>query len=243
MGSMGYLCVFDSEIYQSSVVPAFFEGETHPLLAAEIAKMAAEPYWRGHGFFGLRALMRAFDDRLLRCDWGRDFLVIDGAITRSGDAKPGDHSRVWDYEDLVSLFERVLTRTCISAVAIMGRRYELLFDDEQGCLSGDSGITNLSPEAGVLIDSLGQRARYWMHANGGYAEGIHGWLTAEEARRLHPLAADFTVSPDVAPESRPQSERFLKLLRQAIQQAVEAQRGLLWGADLRRTAGIPRIAP
>ena len=33
--------------------------------------------------------MRAFDDRLLRCDRGRDFLVIDGAITRSGDAKPG----------------------------------------------------------------------------------------------------------------------------------------------------------
>ena len=107
----------------------------------------------------------------------------------------------------MSLFERVLTRACIRPSRSRVGDTSRFFDDEQGCLSGDSGITDLSPEAGELIDSLGQRARYWMHASGGYAEGIHGWLTAEEARRLHSLAADFTVSP--MSRQSPAAERAL----------------------------------
>lgn len=91
------------------------------------------------------------------------------------------------------------------------------------------------------LESLGQRARYWMHANGSFAEGIHGWLTAAQAHQLHTLAAEVTVHKDVPPESIPRSERFLKLLRRSIGHAVAAQRRLQWGADLQRTAGIPEI--
>jgi hypothetical protein len=122
--------------------------------------------------------MATFNRDLTVSSLGRLFRVQNGLVEAkvSGGAARGD----WDYETLAELFERVVTRYCISHYGFIGRTYRMMFtitDDIEQTLGLDRPTWE-------LVQRFDRNALYWSHNGGGHGEGIAGWLDAEEAKQL-----------------------------------------------------------
>ncbi|MBP8253049.1 MAG: hypothetical protein KAX40_11850, partial [Herpetosiphon sp.] len=163
MGAWGGLCMFDYTAFITRVVPAFQVGETHPL----IHHVLAEAHHNlSSDFRGLDQVINHCNATLTDCSLGQHFWVhagiIQSTIDRSGHG--------WGYAELASLFEAMLTTYCISQCSVFGLSVNhvglRLFGEELGW-------DTLTHE---LIHYLDTRCQYWAHGNGGYGEGIQGWL-------------------------------------------------------------------
>jgi hypothetical protein len=150
----------------------------------------------------------------------------------------------WGYEDVVDLFERVLTCYTITHYTILGLAFTAvwqLFPSELG----------LDEQTHRLIEMLDDGCEYWAAGTGGYGEGIRGWLDPNETEQLLLALAAFASSKDapsgsdeprIEPlflycgESEEEYARHSRRLRQfmtILQQACTLGQGVLWGRDLR----------
>jgi hypothetical protein len=211
MGCWGALCVFDRERYLAEVVPAFRAGERHPIIAFELERGRGRKGYDLGDMAGLADVMATFDDELATSSLG---LGLDYRAPAG-----------WYYEDLWRLFERVVTRHCISACMWIGREYRPAFT-----LSSEHGVVGADIESDALVMCLGERWRLWTHGSGGYAEGFQGWLDATETRAFAPAVRRLRPEPD-AFEPHVHLARMQRIARTA-DHAIAAGRGLLWGGDL-----------
>jgi hypothetical protein len=244
MGAWGGLCVFDYSRYIQAVLPAFQNGELHPLIQRTLMlKQHHHPQHPGSAFRGLAHLVAACDPVMTSCSLGRAFAVCDGvvSISLSQNQRCSDH---WGYEDAADLFERMLTRYTITHYTILGLAFTAvrqLFPLELG----------LDDRTHTLIELLDNRCEYWAAGTGGYGEGIRGWLDPNETERLLLGLTAFESPTDALVGSDPphlqplfvycgeaeqEYARHLRRLGQfltILQQAQGLGHGVLWGRDLR----------
>lgn len=239
MGAWGGLCVFDHARFVSVVAPALRGGEDHPLIRESLAVLRTRDRYARSDFRGLGRWALSCDSQLFGSSLGRDFLVCDGEIAVE---TPRAGTR-WGYEDVVELFELLVTRYTISHYANFGLAF--------------NAVTDLFPEdfmleapTQALIGALDSVGRYWAVGSGGYGEGIQGWLDWSDTARLWlalsrraPFTAElhetYANYPDTA-----QRDRHLKRLAkfmEILELARVEGKGVLWARDLRLLYGGPGL--
>ncbi len=246
MGAYGGLCVFDHTKFLQTIVPELQAGETQPLVQAAIGWLNAQST-RDHYDFARLADVIAHCSADMTSNTLSEFCVADGVLHRSQapfSISRQDAEAYWDYEDLCLLFETVLTAHCVPAFANFGlRKHSLRLDLFYDDLKWD-------PLVYELITLLDTRSRYWAYGSGGYNEGIHGWLSADETQLLLlglPDVAEFrdtATSETLFAWSYQQSLQngklknvaqwvaFMDWFRRIVSRAVDDNCGLLWGRDL-----------
>jgi hypothetical protein len=206
MGAWGGLCLFDEAALRARVEPALRAGVDAPLL---------QPF---------------FDERTR-------YAVLAPALTAIA---PGLRAPIapWPatdtHEDLLHLFERVVTAHCIPQCVVFGRVVHRIGDLFPAELDWDACVTD-------ALTQLDESARCWMHGSGGFGEGIHGWLSAESTELLalgltqrppeHAVRAAFLERWGDA-ERADLSVQLHRVALAWIDTAVERALGLLWGRDL-----------
>jgi len=212
VGSWGVLCAFDRAKFLAEIVPALRAGEYHPLIAEEIQRSQKHTYWKLPAMRGLDVVMDTFDAELNVSSLEKNFTAPAG----------------WTYEELCVLFESLLTRYCMTAFTIVGRRYAAwmtLRCEEDGDVLGGTDESN------ALVQALDERWAWWTTGNGGYFEGLNGWLDADETVRFASALEHLRPAPEMY-EPEWWAERVGKI-RYLVERARLDGVGLLWGGDLR----------
>lgn len=224
MGCWGTFCVFDHARFVGQVLPALAMGELHPLVAEVIA--VGQKLRRFHcEFWGLDLVLDHLRADCSSCALGRDFWVREGVLHTS--ARTDWTSAVWGYAELCELMEMMVTRHCVSHFANLGRTHHLALALRP---SNVCGMDDLMQQLVTLLES---RAAYFKHGDGGYNEGLNGWLDADETylfgeglRGLSPDLTRLTLSEGSALTD------VLRLLQVTVDVAVQRRMGVLWGGDL-----------
>jgi hypothetical protein len=150
------------------------------------------------------------------------------------------------YEDLIELFGLLLRECCLGdgQAAGHGKRPRVLLENVLDQMNHDTEQSH--PRARTLLRLLDRRAWCWTCAADPYSEGVHGWLTAAEARDLADELWDLPL-PRYEPTwegmrafaQRPRDDnrdarnaRHLSYVRTVASIAARQQRGILWGIDL-----------
>lgn len=178
------------------------------MIADEIARGRGRRGFDLGDLEGLAEAMRTFDETLTSSTLGRAFV----------------DPRGWSHEALCALFERLVTRHCISHVANVGRAYRVTWS-----LSRD--VHGSSDELEALVHALDGRAAFWTHGSGGFSEGIHGWLDTREATDFAGALRGVHPDPDESDDVVAHAARIARICAVA-ELASTLGRGLLWGADL-----------
>jgi hypothetical protein len=146
-------------------------------------------------------------------------------------------------EDLQDLYEVTVKRHCLGPGQYVGNaeRPQWFLDE---LLEEGIGIPD---RLRTLVDLLDGRAQLWTHGSGGFAEGLHGWLTPEETREAAGLLArlplptyppsfqtmrSFRTGGVYHPPGGSRASLFLSFVRTVADLAWPRGRGIAWGNDV-----------
>jgi hypothetical protein len=257
MGSDAEVYLFDDNHYTQTVVPALRQllltGQPEPWLAHLMDK------------HGLAFESSVGTDLLRHCTYLDQDLAWTGTHDSpelwfaSWDVRacasvrcparhhcPLHHTQLWDRAEQVhALFAAAVAHSCLGDSQFVGRTMSVA---AYGELLTQRGILPHHPLR-LLLRRLGQRGWVLGYAWCGSAEGIHGWLNAEETRALaHYLST--LLLPDYPPAFvameafRPRKpgpyrhptasfpELSLSFVRTVATIAIQERHGILWGNDL-----------
>jgi hypothetical protein len=151
------------------------------------------------------------------------------------------------YEDLIELFGLLLRECCLGdgQIAGQGKRPHVLLENVLDQMEQEE-TPESHTRARTLLQLLDRRAWCWTCATDPYGEGVHGWLTPDEASALADELWDLPL-PGYEPtweglrafarreadDSRDaRNARDLSYVRTIASIAARHNRGILWGNDL-----------
>jgi hypothetical protein len=269
MGVWTGLCIFDYSAFTQTVIPALQSGENHPLVwrTIELLNISNSRFdtpgddTQALDFRGLDRAISMCDSDAISCSLGKNFRIHNGEIIAPNEVKIA-RDDYWNYEDFVDLFEWVVSRHAISHFYVFGkypRFFEELFGRSEWSSSYREEFDSNQDVLGLLLeferliypllDSLDRNGSYWAHGNGGYGEGIRGWLDPEDTKTLLGIIDTFLfcnrdpVLPELSNFQQLYREYYedylhekhwhkLEVFKKIVTMAVELDRGLLWGRDL-----------
>ena len=240
MGAIGGICLFDHERFQREIVPALLAGPDSPLVAESAAGLSCRRK-RAVDLSPLASIATALT-----------------ADLRSWRGHPPWPDHGWD--DVQEIFQSLVTAHCVLGFSVGGLRIRDLgtdvFDAEWsegadgGYRCGDRSPHAWQPMALEALDLLDSGSTIWAPGDGGYGEGIRGWLDRDDTEELT-LALPELIGPDRRPKlddavrrdftdtyrswNEHEVERRLGRLTWfagMLARALERGCGLLWGRDL-----------
>ena len=237
---MGYsvdAIIFDSEILEGKIFPALRNGEQDPIIMETIQNLIDdekvclmewdEPFYT-HRFKGLEKVIKTFNNEMTESTLGRNFAVnYKGQIEKTNsryNLSPKSH---WGYESLIDLIEYTIIKNCAKYYGNLGSPYKiakLLDFDVTNNLSNNYLVNQ-------KLSKLDTYTSYYKHGNGGYGEGISGWLNNEEVRSLYSYLGKFEMKEELKHPKFSGVFTFLSM----IEFASKENNGILIGRDLRIT--------
>jgi hypothetical protein len=224
MGFSVKVIAFDFDKFKSQIIPAFKEGESNSLIKkeveflikdSEIGLLPNEPNEAFKHFFnGLKDVMETFDDMLINSKLGRKFAVLNGQIEYIDNYYCLPSSKHWGYEALCILFEYITIKHCSKYYINLGKQYSL----KDFIPNNDFSI----------LSKLDSGCNYFQHGNGGFGEGITGWLDTYETISLFNSIKEFDLNLPKKNLTEVRIEEFIKLAEIAVNENL----GILTGRDL-----------
>ena len=224
MGFSVNVIAFDFDRFKNQIIPAFKEGESNSLIKNELeflikdSEVCLLPNESNeafkHQFYGLEVVMETFDDLLVKSNIGRNFAVLNGQIEFIDSSFHLPSKKHWGYEDLCILFEYITLKHCSKYHTNLGKEYSL---------------AEFIPSLNIgMLSKLDNGCNFFQHGDGGFGEGITGWLNKDDTKSLFNSikGIDFTSSKDYLSKIRIQE--FTKLTEIAVNENL----GILAGRDL-----------
>jgi len=222
MGAWGGLVMFDYNKYSKVIIPAFYEGLSNPIIKKEIELLNYKNrnYHPVPSFKGIENVMNTFDSSFKKTSLTKKFIYFENKIVLNPKNFNYQKESYWSYENLVDLFEYVITRYCFLYTANFGLTTGIL----------DSFIKSKDSASQELICRLSTNANFWQHSGGGWSEGIHGWLDVDETKLMSLAIDKIELHPNR--ESNEEWQTKIKTFKTIIREAAKRKMGILWGADL-----------
>jgi len=219
MGSLSNIVAFDYKEYKKVVIPSLKDGESNKLIRSEIEIQNGYLVFNSKTEFkNLSRVIEQFNDDLSSCKYDKLFAVNESGIVKTDKVFERPKNTLWGYEDLASLFEPFLLKHCAKYFLSLGKIYSfelLLFSQET--------------RTQELLNKWDRGASIWQHCDGGFGEGISGWLTNLEVKELNKNIDTLELKTD----RYNQSGDIIESLKGIIQIASDNDLGLLYGNDLR----------
>lgn len=239
MGALSGIFVFDQRRYLDCVAPALRRlirtGERGPWLRSLWGSCRGRPFTFAAPPFSTPHCVHLEED--LSCSESETELVLPLG------AGPLD--------DLQELYEIAVKRYCLGPGQYVGNaeRPQWFLDE---LLEEGIGIPD---RLRALVELLDSRGRVWTQGQGGFAEGVHGWLSPEETRELSVLLGrlplpsyppsfqimrSFRVGGVYHPPGGSRASLFLSFIRTVADLAWARGRGIAWGNDVFPAERDPR---
>ena len=218
MGALSNIVAFDYENYIQKVVAALNNGENDPLILSEISiQNANRTFEKIANFENLQRAIKLFNSDLAVCEYGKLFAVTKDSIIETQRKFDKPKEAIWTYEDLAELFEPMLLRNCAKYFLSVGKIYsfEILIKSED-------------KRTQDLINKWDKGSEVWCHGDGGFAEGISGWLNNSEVKELNGKLELIELVTD----RYNSNGNVLDALKELVRIAAKENLGLLYGNDL-----------
>lgn len=228
MGYWSGLALFNHKKFIDLIVPAFKEGESNSIVKDGIEILNKR---RGtkekRNFIGLENIMDFYNDNLNETILTIPFAVHNGTLVSEREYfnfNSNKHGNCWNYEDLMELFEIVVSLHCIHSI----KNFGLAFNPQYYLYTQNIDLA-------IIVEKLCRGSLLWAAGTGGYGEGISGWIDEEKVDVLHKGIDGIFFNSDYF-NSDPQYNSYYEktaYLKNVIYKAATCNCGLLWGRDLK----------
>lgn len=228
--------IIDVETLDEKIFPAFRNGEEDPLIMEIIQNLIEDEKvcmmeWDApqytHRYKGLRSVFETFNSEMTSSSLGNTFTVKDGIIKINESRFNLPVQSDWGYEQLTDLMEYAIIKYSAKYYGNLGSPYKIenLFEPDIG------NQINKFNEAIEILSKLENYSQYYIHGNGGYGEGISGWLNSNEVQEVYSILCNLNLNE----LQKLPSYRGLITLLSIIELASRENKGMLIGRDLRMT--------
>ncbi|HAS42950.1 MAG TPA: hypothetical protein DCS93_20890 [Microscillaceae bacterium] len=233
MGFAVDLIAFDDTVFQEEIFTSLREGETSALIKAELEHLQkgnktylseGELNNYAHSFNGLKSVMNTFDSTFLTSSLGHEFVVLEGKVEKDQPSDQLYDSVHWGYEDLAMFFEYLTLKHCAKYYVNIGKQYSIAALFESNTLNYQT-LSQLKQ----ICDQLDGGFNYFQHGNGGFGEGISGWISKQETKDLHQVLQKIKIKNSTQYLDDLRIQDILKI----VQIAAAENLGIISGRDLR----------